>query len=141
MRLIPWEKEKKLMPNLSLFDDFVDRFFHEDILDNSRIMAVDVIENERDFMIKANLPGINKEEIKVSLKENQLSIEVQQKLEKEEKQGTTLRSERYIGNYHRYVLLPENCDAEAIKAKLADGVLTLNIPKIEPKPKKEITVD
>ncbi len=142
MKLVPFKKERELFPTLSLFDDFVNRFFNDNSRDDSRLMAVDVVETEKTFVVKANLPGINKDNIKISVQDNQLQLEAHYEENHEEKKsGTVIRSERYVGNYQRYITLPENCDSNNIKAALSDGVLTLNIPKMEPKPKKLITVE
>jgi len=142
MKLIPIRKEKEMMPMWSLFDDFMDKFFNEDLTENSRIMAVDVLENDKNYEIKANLPGISKDKVSISIKENQLIISASHEVSKEEKQkDTIIRSERFSGSYQRSISLPDNCDTENIKAKLDNGVLSLNIPKKEPIPKKEIIIE
>lgn len=142
MRLVPFKKQnKELMPSWPLFDDFLDKFFNEDLVNDSKIMAVDVVETENFFNIKANLPGIIKEKVKISLKENQLLIEASHEENKEEKSASVIRSERYSGKYQRYISLPDNCDGEKIKAKLENGVLDIQIPKKEPIPKKEIIIE
>ncbi len=142
MKLIPLRKEKEFMPIWSVFDDFMDRFFNEDFTENSKLMAVDVIENETEFKVMANLPAILKENIKVTMKNNQLMIEAKHEHKKDEKDhGTIIRSERFTGNYQRIINLPENCNSDNIKAKLENGVLLLTIPKKEPLPKKEIMID
>lgn len=142
MKLIPFRKEKELMPSWSLFDDFMDKFFNEDFTENSKLMAVDVIENEKEFCVKANLPGIAKENVSVSMKDNQLIISAQQNINKESKENeTVIRAERFSGSYQRSINLPDICDTENIKAKLDNGVLTLNIPKKDPTPKKEIIIN
>lgn len=142
MKLIPIRREKEMMPMWSLFDDFMDKFMNEDLTDNSKIMAVDVLENDKGYEIKANLPGIRKENVKISMKENQLVISASHEESKEEKnKDTVIRSERFSGSYQRVISLPDNCDGENIKAKLDNGVLSLNIPKKEPSPKKEIVIE
>ena len=142
MKLIPFRKEKELMPSWALFDDFMDKFFNEDFTESSKLMAVDVIENEKEFCVKANLPGIAKENVSVSMKDNQLIISAQQNINKESKENeTVIRAERFSGSYQRSINLPDICDTENIKAKLDNGVLTLNIPKKDPTPKKEIIIN
>lgn len=142
MKLIPVRKEKDYLPVWSLFDDFMDRFFNEELTENSRIMAVDVIENEKEFKIKANLPGIPKENTNISVKDNQLIINAHHETTNEEKEkGSVIRSERFTGTFQRIISLPDNCDVENIKAKMENGVLMLLIPKSEVKPKKEIIIE
>ena len=141
MKLIPLRKEKELMPSWSLFDDFIEKFFNDDFSENSRLMAVDVIENDHEFTVKANLPGISKDKINISIKNNQLVISANQEYNKEDKEnGTIIRSERFSGSYQRSINLPDVCDHDNIKAKMENGVLILNIPKKEPTPKKEIII-
>ena len=142
MRLIPFNKmQRELMPSWTLFDDFVHKFFSEDFIENSRLMAVDVIETEKNFEIKANLPGVKKEDIKISIKENQLFISASTVEKKVENTENLIRSERYVGQYQRLFTLPENSDKDNIKAVMEQGVLSLQIPKKEPIPKKEIVVE
>jgi len=142
MKLIPVKKEKDILPVWSLFDDFMDRFFNEEITDNSRIMAVDVLENSNEFKIKANLPGIPKENASISVKDNQLIINAHhEKSSEESEKGSIIRSERFTGTYQRIINLPENCDTENVKAKMENGVLLLTIPKKEVRPKKEIVIE
>lgn len=142
MRLIPFKRmQKDLLPNWSMFDDFIDKFFHDDFISDSKLMAVDVIENEDNFKIKANLPGVKKEDIKIFVKENQLIIEAKHEEKKCENNTNIIRSERYVGKYQRLFTLPDNCDKSNIKAKIEHGVLELSITKMQPAPKLEIVVE
>jgi HSP20 family protein len=127
---------------LSMFDDFFNQVFEEESSEeNFRAMAMDITEHDKEFTILANLPGFRKENIKISVHDNQLLIEAACNDKKEETKGTVYRCERYSGSYRRNLTLPENADVSAIKAKMEDGVLTLNIPKKEPTPMKEITIN
>ena len=144
MKLVPYRKtDYRPMSNmLSLFDDFFNRVYEDESSDeNYRAMALDIVEHEKEFEILANLPGFKKENIKISVHENQLLIEANTSEKKEEKQGTIYRCERYSGAYRRSLLLPENAEIAKITAKMEDGVLMLSIPKREPSPKKEISID
>ena len=144
MRIIPYRRQNDLRPlgtMLSLFDDFFNtNIEEEESRDNFRAMAMDIYEQDKEFVIKANLPGYKKENVKISVNENQLHIEASCEETKEENQATMYRCERYSGSYRRNLVLPENADVENISAKMEDGVLSLNIPKKEPTPKKEITI-
>jgi HSP20 family protein len=127
---------------LSLFDDFFNRVFEdENADDNFRAMAMDIVEHDKEFEILANLPGFRKENIKISVHDNQLLVEASCSENKEEQKGTVYRCERYSGSYRRNLLLPENAEVSKISAKMEDGVLRLSIPKKEPTPKKEIVID
>jgi HSP20 family protein len=145
MKIIPYRKGQEIRPMgtmLSLFDDFFNRAFDEDNGDDSfRSMAMDIIEHEKEFEILANLPGFRKENIKISVHDNQLLIEAKCEQKSEETKGTVYRCERYSGNFRRNLLLPENSELGKISAKIEEGVLRLLIPKKEPSPQKEIVIE
>jgi HSP20 family protein len=104
-------------------------------------MDVDVIETDNDFKIKANLPGVKKEDIKVFTKENTLIIEASHDEKICQNVTGIIRTERYAGKYQRLFTLPDNCDKENIKAKTNQGVLELTINKKEPAPQREIAIE
>lgn len=127
---------------LSIFDDFFNRAFEEEAGDeNFRSMAMDIVEHDKEFEILANLPGFRKENVKISVHDNQLLIEAKCSEGSQETKGTVYRCERYSGGYRRNLLLPENSDLAKISAKMEDGVLQLLIPKKEPSPQKEIVIE
>jgi HSP20 family protein len=134
-------RNRDLFPAVSLFDNFLQRFFDEDIAEeNERMMAIDVIENDDNYQVIADLPGIKKDNISISMDDNELVIEAQQDEKREEKKGSYYRCERYSGNYRRSIFLSENVDRNNIDAKFEDGVLEIVLPKKEPKPVKKIAV-
>jgi HSP20 family protein len=144
MKLVPYSRNYEFKPMTSmmnLFDDFFNRFY-EDEQDNSfKAMAMDIVEHEKEFELLANLPGFRKDEVKISVHDNQLVIEAKCENKQEEKQGTMYRCERYNGSYKRALYLPENADAAKIQAKMEDGVLKLSVPKQEATPQKEIVIE
>lgn len=145
MKLVPYRRGNEMRPMsnmLSLFDDFFNRVYEEEGSDeNFRAMAIDIVEHDKEFEILANLPGLSKEDVKISVHENQLIVEASCNESKEERKGTVYRCERYSGNYRRTMLLPENADVAKISAKMENGVLRLMIPKKEPTPMKEIAIN
>lgn len=144
MKVVPYRKNTEYRPMsnmLSLFDDFFNRVYEDESTDdNHRAMAMDIVEHEKEFELSANLPGFKKEDIKISVHENQLLIEANSRYNQEEQKGTVYRCERYSGSYRRSLLLPENADIAKIVARMEDGVLKLEIPKKEPSPKQEIVI-
>ena len=134
------EREVDSRPIRSLIDDFLDNAFFESDLSETKMMSIDVIEREQEFLLSANLPGIKKQDIKVYVEEDSLVIEAKRQEEKEDKNETMYRCERYQGDYRRVFSVPENWDYENIKAKYEDGVLKLTVPKKEIKPEKEIMI-
>jgi len=144
MKIIPYNRGhefKPMMSMLNMFDDFFNRFLDEEIDNNFKAMAMDIMEKEKEFELMANLPGFKKEDVKISVHDNQLQIEAVCNGKKEDKKGTMYRCERYSGSYRRTLYLPDNADVSKIQAKMEDGVLKLSIPKKEETPKKEIVID
>jgi len=93
-------------------------------------IKLDVKENEKDYAVHAEIPGVKKEDIHVTIEGNQVSISAEVKKEKEEKEGAkVIRSERYFGKVYRSFSLGHDIDDAAAKAKYADGVLELTLPK------------
>jgi len=86
------------------------------------------------FVVKAELPGLTKEEVKVEVIENALVIEGERKREKEEKGEEYYRCERYYGEFYRSIPLPKGAKTEEIKAELTNGILEVTIPVPEAKP-------
>jgi HSP20 family protein len=144
MKLVPYRRMNDIRPMgsmLSMFDEFLKNTFDEESTeDNFRAMAMDITEHDKEFSIQANLPGFKKDNVKISVHDNQLMVEAVCDEKKEETKGTVYRCERYSGSYRRNLMLPENADISKISAKMEDGVLTLSVPKKEPTPKQEITI-
>ena len=102
---------------------------------------VDISEDANNLYVVAELAGMTKSDIKISVNEdNVLSIKGEKKLNVIPEGKTYLRSERFWGDFSRSFVLPENLNKEEINAKFEDGVLELTIPKVEPPQPKEIEV-
>jgi len=125
---------------MNMFDDFFNRFFEEEPDNSFKAMPMDIIEHEKEFELLSNLPGFSKENVKISVHDNQLLIEAKCEDKKEEKKGTLYRCERYSGSYRRSIYLPDNADISKIQAKMEDGVLRLSLPKKEVATPKEISI-
>ena len=94
-------------------------------------MRIDVTEKDNAYLVKADIPGVKKEDINVRIDGNVVQIDAQVKTEKETKGNgdKVLRSERYYGNISRTFSLADDVDDSKADAKYADGVLTLQLPK------------
>ncbi|RBW52060.1 Hsp20/alpha crystallin family protein [Marinobacter sp. F3R11] len=103
--------------------------------------AVDIKETDEAFTIEAELPGMDKKDVKVTVHDGVLSIEGERKHEEESKDKKLHRIERYYGSFMRRFTLPENVDENSVKASFKDGLLTLTLQKAEPKEPKAIQVD
>ena len=127
---------------MDVFDDFDRTFFRgfnrpEHVLygkNAAHMMKTDVKETEEGFEVDVELPGFKKEEIKLELNNGYLTISTEKSLEKEQK-GKIIRQERYSGSMSRSFYVGEEVTQEEIKAKFDNGVLKIEIPKKEPKPK------
>lgn len=98
--------------------------------------TVDITENNEEFQIKAELPEVKKEDVRIRIEDGVLSISGERKQEKEEQNKKFHRVERSYGSFMRSFTLPTNIDETKIRADYKDGVLTLRIPKsAEAKPK------
>jgi HSP20 family protein len=91
--------------------------------------AIDVQENEKEYLLKADLPDVKKEDVKVDVKEGVLCIEGERKLEKEEKGKKFHRIERAYGKFVRRLPVPSDVDEQKIAADVKDGVLNVHMPK------------
>ena len=108
----------------------------EPILVTEWLPRVDVIETEKEFLVKVELPEVKKEEFKVTVEKGTLSITGERKLEKEEKGKKYHRIERSFGHFERSFMLPEGTEREKITSEFKEGVLTVHVPKKrEAKPK------
>ena len=104
-------------------------------------VKIDLSEDEKAYTVHAEIPGVKKEDIKVQVEGNQVSISAEVKEEKEEKKDKkVLRSERYYGKVYRSFTLGQEMDQNAAKAKYSDGVLELTLPKKPGTAAKEISV-
>ncbi|MDP1529229.1 MAG: Hsp20/alpha crystallin family protein [Rhodoferax sp.] len=93
-------------------------------------IKMDVKEDDNAYTVHADIPGVKKEDIHVSIEGNQVSISAETKIEKEEKKGEkVLRSERYCGKVARSFTLAHDVDDAKAQAKYSDGVLELTLPK------------
>jgi len=101
---------------------------------------VDISETDDNFCIKAEVPGIKREDVKINIEDHVLSIHGENEQVKEEEGEQFHRVERYYGSFRRSFTLPENVDEEKIEANFKDGLLTLTIPKTEAAKPKSIEV-
>ena len=95
-------------------------------------IRLDVTESDKAFTVKAEIPGVAKEDIDVQVSGNQVSLSAEVKREKEEKKDeTVVHSERYYGKQYRSFTLSQDIDRDKAEAKFDNGVLTLTLPKLE----------
>jgi len=157
--LIPWKK-KKNQKELNIYRDFDNPFLElhksmNDLFDNFfeekdfffkspfglmkkdewfKTLNVDVVEKDKEILVKADLPGLNEKNIQVNLDGNMLTIKGKKCEEKENKNGKYYLSERRCGNFSRTIPIQQDLiDQDKIKATFKKGVLKLTLPKISGK--------
>lgn len=101
---------------------------------------VDITEDEKEYVIKAEVPDVKKEDIKLTVENNVLSISGERKTEKEEKGKRYHRVERTYGSFMRSFTLPEDADGTKVSADYKDGMLNVRLPKSEKAKPKSIEV-
>jgi len=146
MTLIRWKPVRSL-DNIQdevgrVFDSFFDsgRFAHANA-GSGWEPDVDIVEDKDMVSVKVDLPGIEKDDIKVSVEENILTIKGERKSEKEEQDKNYHRVERIYGSFCRSFSLPSMVDSQSIKANYKNGVLSIDLPKAEEVKPKEIPIN
>ena len=152
MALTRWKPERELS-TWSPFGDLVnmqrelgrvfDNLFSDakgDVFVADWAPRVDVMEQKDSYIIKAEMPGVNKDDVRITLHENVLSIRGEKKQEKEEKDVNYHRIERSYGTFERQFALPTGVKSDKIDASYKDGILTVTLPKVEEAKPKEIEV-
>jgi HSP20 family protein len=113
------------------FEDVVSQFLQQPASERPWAPPVDIVENESELVVKADLPEVKLEDVHIHLENGTLSIEGERKFEKsEEKEGFHIM-ERSYGSFSRRFTVPDTVDPEKVSANLAHGVLTVKLPKKE----------
>ena len=124
-----------------VFDKFMLRPMRREVQEIEPQIKMDVKESNGDYKIKAEIPGVKKDDIHVSIDGNRVSISAEIKQEKEEKEGEkVIRCERSYGMASRSFTLADEVDQSKVQAKYIDGLLELTLPKKQGSGRKEIPV-
>ncbi len=147
MALIRWEPARELNSLQGEMNRLFNTFFDTPLPNGGAtarrwLPAMDLVETEDDFVLKADLPGLNEKDVNIELEDNVLTISGERSSEHEHRKEGVHRVERAAGAFTRSLTLPEGVEPEAIKASFDRGVLEVRIPKPEQrKPRKvEISV-
>ena len=121
--------------NFDLFDEFFDDpFFHKEERHPHPMpmMKTDIRENEESYTIDVDLPGFSKENIKIDVEDGYLNIHASMNsTNNEEESGKYIRRERFVGECSRSFYVGENVESEDVKATFKNGILTLEVPKVD----------
>ncbi|HZI23684.1 MAG TPA: Hsp20/alpha crystallin family protein [Chryseolinea sp.] len=120
------------------FSNLIDRFFNDTLARTggsaySFVPKVDIIETEKAYELHFAVPGVNKEDFKIDLNDNHLTVSGERKFAKEKKENNLYVVETQYGNFSRTFSLPENVDASKINAIYNNGILEVTVPKDEKK--------
>ncbi len=119
-------------------NDFPDFGFN---LNENFSPRIDISEDKDNINVVAEIPGVKKNDIKITLQDNILTIEGEKKKETEQKEKNYFRSERMHGSFKRCFTLPDQVDSEKVEAKFENGMLNIQLKKIEQKVKSEKVIE
>ena len=139
--MMPVRRTQSWIP--SIFNDFFDNDWM--VKENATAPAINVIETEKEYKVEVAAPGMTKEDFNIHINEdNDLVISMEKKAEskeenKEKKEGRYLRREFSYTKFQQTLILPEDVDKNKIDAKVNDGVLNIELPKIIPEEKPKVS--
>jgi len=132
MRLTRWEPFREMDDVFKGFAPLLGRWpVTRPVEDAYDFMPLaDIVEHEKEYLVKIDLPDVKKEDVKVLFDEGVLTVRGERKIEKEEKGEKVHRTERFYGAFERSFVLPDDVDPKLIRAETKEGVLTLTLPRM-----------
>jgi HSP20 family protein len=147
MALIRWEPVRELNTIQSEMNRLFNTFFEAPAPGNGGstqlrrwLPAMDLVETEADFVLRADLPGLSEEDVKIELDDNVLTISGERKAEHEQRKEGYYRVERASGSFSRSLTLPEGVNPESVTASFDRGVLEVRIPKPEQRKPRKVAI-
>jgi HSP20 family protein len=123
------------------YDNLIENFFSSDVLPSrSTVPALDIVEKENEIVVNAELPGVKKEDVKITFENNILTLSSEQKPSEVSEKDTVLLKEIRNSGFSRSVKFGYQIDAAKISAEMSNGVLTVTLPKAEEAKPKQIEV-
>jgi len=139
MSMIRWEPLREMDDFLREYSPFFGRLKVKE--NGGWTPTANISETDKEYLIKAELPEVKKEDVKITLSDSVITISGERKHEKEHKDENEIRVESFYGTFSRSFSLPDNVDTKGIRAESKDGVLRVHIPKIEAAKPKSITIN
>jgi HSP20 family protein len=154
MSIVRWNPTNDLLPTFPsdmlniqreinrMFDSLFEGGMQDstDLPTSSWSPSLDIAENDNAYVVKVELPGVNKDDVRITMQENVLTIRGEKKQEKESKGSNFHRTERSYGAFQRSFSLLSSVKSEKIEAAYNDGILTVTLPKAESAKPKQIEV-
>jgi len=133
MNIMPYRNTRDIFRLRDDIDTMIDRFFREPAVEEGllsrRMPLSNIRETNDEVIVEAELPGMKKEDIHVTVQDNMLTIKGEQRREDERTEGRYHREERYFGNFERSFSLPASVADDKISANFKDGILKIVLPK------------
>jgi HSP20 family protein len=147
MALIRWEPVRELSTIQNEMNRLFNTFFEAPGSGGNSgaalrrwIPAMDLVETDDDFVLRADLPGLSQDDVNIELEDNVLTISGERKAEHEERKEGYYRVERTSGQFSRSLTLPEGIDPDAVRANFDRGVLEVRVPKPEQRKPRKVTI-
>jgi HSP20 family protein len=147
MPITRWEPFRDLVSTQDRFNQLFNETFarafgdQQEVSPRAWVPPVDIYETGESFVLKAELPGINPEEVEIRVEDNTLYLKGERKFEKEVKEENLHQVERLYGTFSRSFALPGTIDSEKVNAEYKNGILTLTLPKREEAKPKTIRIN
>lgn len=142
MRLTRWEPFREMDDLLKGFTPFFGRMPAARPLEGALefMPLADIVEHEKEYLIKIDLPEVPKDDVKVLFDDGLLTVKGERKVEKEVKGEKVHRTERYYGAFERSFVLPDDVDPKLIRAEAKEGVLVVHMPKVDVPKKRPLAI-
>jgi HSP20 family protein len=132
MALVRWEPAREVDSLQTEVNRVFDAFFGQGTSSSRRwVPAMDLVETEAHLVLRADLPGLSREDVEIEIKDGVLTVSGERRADHEEKSEGYFRVERSFGRFSRSLTLPKGVEADSVAAEFEDGVLEVRIPKPE----------
>lgn len=142
MNIVRWEPFREMEDVFRQYSPFFARSLRRNGGEGATWSPVaDITETDKEYLIKAELPEVRKEDVKITLDDGIITITGERRMEKELQEANEIRVESFYGTFARSFSLPDNIDASAIQAEQKDGVLKVRIPKTKEAAPRKIAIE
>ena len=137
----PSNELRRLQDEINSLFNFDGWDFAPGLFDRNMAPALDMVETADDFVVTVDLPGVNQDDVDLSVADNVLTIKGEKKGGSESEESNYYRKESWEGSFQRTVSLPQGVDADNVHAEMKDGVLSITLPKREEAKPRKINVN
>jgi HSP20 family protein len=142
MNIVRWEPLREMEDMFRQYSPFFARTLRRNGGEGAVWAPVaDITETDKEYLIKAEIPEVKKEDVKITFDNGVITITGERRMEKEQKEASEIRVESFYGTFTRSFALPDNIEAGAIQAEQKDGVLKVHIPKTKETAPKKIAIE